>query len=148
MFYGFRDDPVELIGVEAYGDGDIKHGASISFGTPGVLHGTRSFLLQDADGQVLETHSVSAGLDYPGVGPEHSFFASTKRARYVLVDDRQALRAFGLLNRLEGIAPALESAHAIGSLDQYARAHPGATVIVNLSGRGDKDLHTVLAEGV
>jgi tryptophan synthase beta chain len=148
IFTGFRNDPVELIGVEAYGNGKDKHGASISFGTPGVLHGTRSFLLQDGDGQVLETHSISAGLDYPGVGPEHSHLASTKLARYELVDDAQALNAFRLLNRLEGIAPALESAHAVGYLEQYAKERQGATVVVNLSGRGDKDLHTVLQEGL
>lgn len=148
IFSGFIDDPVELIGVEAYGDGNGRHGASIGFGTPGVLHGTRSYLLQDKDGQVLETHSVSAGLDYPGVGPEHGFLSVTGRARYKLVDDRQALSAFGLLNRLEGIAPALESAHAVGFLEQYAKDNKGSTVVVNLSGRGDKDLHTVLKEGV
>ncbi len=146
IFSGFRDDPVELIGVEAYGDGKERHGASINFGVPGVLHGTRSFLLQDSDGQVIETHSISAGLDYPGVGPEHSFLSASKRARYELVDDRRALAAFKLLNRLEGIAPALESAHAVGYLEQYARDHQGAVVVVNLSGRGDKDLHTVLKE--
>lgn len=144
IFSGFKDDPVDLIGVEAYGDGKDRHGASIHFGIPGVLHGTRSYLLQDHDGQVLETHSISAGLDYPGVGPEHSFLSATKRARYELVDDRQALNAFNLLNRLEGIAPALESAHAVGYLEQYAKERPGSTVVVNLSGRGDKDLHTVL----
>lgn len=148
IFAGFRNDPVELIGVEAYGDGDKRHGASIHFGTPGVLHGTRTFLLQDEDGQVRETHSVSAGLDYPGVGPEHSFLASTQRARYELVDDARALSAFTTLNRLEGIAPALESAHAVGYLEQYAKDHQGAVVVVNLSGRGDKDLHTVLKEGL
>jgi tryptophan synthase beta subunit len=134
--------------VEAYGDGKNKHGASISFGVPGVLHGTRSFLLQDEDGQVSETHSISAGLDYPGVGPEHSFLAASERARYELVDDAQALKAFAMLNRLEGIAPALESAHAVGYLEQYAKDHQGSIVVVNLSGRGDKDLHTVLKEGL
>jgi tryptophan synthase beta chain len=144
IFSAFIDDPVELIGVEAYGDGNGRHGASINFGLPGVLHGARFFLLQDGDGQVLETHSVAAGLDYPGVGPEHSHLAATGRARYGLVDDKQALAAFSLLNRLEGIAPALESAHAIAYLEQYSRDHSGATVIVNLSGRGDKDIHTVL----
>ncbi|HQH99963.1 MAG TPA: tryptophan synthase subunit beta [Deltaproteobacteria bacterium] len=148
IFAGFIDDPVELVGVEAYGDGNRRHAASIGFGTPGVLHGTRSYLLQDRDGQVLETHSISAGLDYPGVGPQHSFLSTTGRARYTLVDDRQALDAFRLLNRLEGIAPALESAHAIGYLEQYAQDHKGAAVVVNLSGRGDKDLHTVLKEGL
>ena len=146
IFSGFMNDPVELIGVEAYGDANGSHGASIHFGSPGVLHGARSYLLQDLDGQVLDTHSIAAGLDYPGVGPEHSFLSATRRARYELVDDRQALEAFRLLNRLEGIAPALESAHAIGFLGQYAPGHEGATVLVNLSGRGDKDLHTVFQE--
>ncbi|MFY9112702.1 MAG: pyridoxal-phosphate dependent enzyme, partial [Desulfomonilia bacterium] len=146
IFSGFINDPVELIGVEAYGDANGSHGASIHFGSPGVLHGARSYLLQDLDGQVLDTHSIAAGLDYPGVGPEHSFLSATRRARYELVDDRQALEAFRLLNRLEGIAPALESAHAIGFLEQYAPGHEGATVLVNLSGRGDKDLHTVFQE--
>jgi len=146
IFSGFINDPVELIGVEAYGDANGSHGASIHFGSPGVLHGARSYLLQDLDGQVLDTHSIAAGLDYPGVGPEHSFLSATRRARYELVDDRQALEAFRLLNRLEGIAPALESAHAVGFLGQYAPGHEGATVLVNLSGRGDKDLHTVFQE--
>ncbi len=145
IFSAFLDeDKVNLIGVEAYGQGNGMHGASINFGTPGVLHGTRSFLLQDKEGQVVETHSIAAGLDYPGVGPEHSFLASMKRARYVLVDDEQALAAFKLLNRLEGIAPALESAHAIGYLEEYSRDNQGRKVLVNLSGRGDKDIHTVL----
>jgi tryptophan synthase beta chain len=148
IFSAFMDDPVELIGVEAYGDGKGRHGASINFGVPGVLHGACLFLLQDDDGQVLPTHSVAAGLDYPGVGPEHSYLASIGRAQYGLVDDAQALAAFALLNKLEGIAPALESAHAIAYLEHYALGHRGATVIVNLSGRGDKDLHTTLEEGL
>jgi len=148
IFTGFVDDEVDLIGVEAYGDGRFRHGASIGFGTPGVLHGALSHLLQDTHGQVLDTHSIAAGLDYPGVGPEHSYLATIKRATYKLVDDRQALAAFSLLNRLEGIAPALESAHAIGYLDQYAKENKGSSVILNLSGRGDKDLHTVLEEGL
>jgi len=147
IFAGFLDDPVELIGVEAYGNG-VHSGASIAFGLPGVLHGARLHLLQDGDGQVLPTHSIAAGLDYPGVGPEHSHLAVSGRARYGLVDDKQALAAFALLNRLEGIAPALESAHAVAYLNTYAQEHPGACVIVNLSGRGDKDLHTVLEEGL
>jgi len=146
IFSAFVDDPVALIGVEAYGDGNGHNGASINFGIPGVLHGARSHLLQDENGQIKDTHSVAAGLDYPGVGPQHSYLAATRRARYELVDDRQALDAFRLLNRLEGIAPALESAHAVGFLRQYAPGHEGETVIVNLSGRGDKDLHTVLGE--
>lgn len=144
IFSAFLDDPsVDLIGVEAYGEGNGRHGASIGFGSPGVLHGTRSFLLQDRDGQVMDTHSIAAGLDYPGVGPQHSFLASTKRARYGLVTDAQALAAFKLLSRLEGIVPALESAHAVGYLEQYCRDNRGRKVLVNLSGRGDKDLHTV-----
>jgi len=148
IFSAFLDDgEVDLIGVEAYGRGNGKHGASINFGVPGVLHGTRSFLLQDKNGQVMETHSIAAGLDYPGVGPEHSHLAITKKARYVLVNDEQTLAAFKLLNRLEGIAPALESAHAIGYLSQYCNGHEGNRVLVNLSGRGDKDIHTVLESG-
>jgi len=145
IFSAFLDeDKVDLIGVEAYGQGNGRHGASINFGTPGVLHGTRSFLLQDKDGQVAETHSIAAGLDYPGVGPEHSFLASTKRARYALVNDEQTLAAFKLLNRLEGIAPALESAHAIAYLAEYCKKNKDKKVLVNLSGRGDKDIHTVI----
>jgi tryptophan synthase beta chain len=147
IFSAFLDeDRVELIGVAAYGRGNGQHGASISFGTPGVLHGTRSYLLQDKDGQVLDTHSIAAGLDYPGVGPEHSFLAASRRARYGLVTDEVALTGFRLLNRLEGIAPALESAHAIGYLEQYAKTGQGRKVVVNLSGRGDKDLHTVIGD--
>ncbi|MBN2299356.1 MAG: tryptophan synthase subunit beta [Deltaproteobacteria bacterium] len=148
IFSAFIDDHVELIGVEAYGRGNGKNGASINFGIPGVLHGARSHLLQDENGQVLDTHSIAAGLDYPGVGPEHSYLSTIKRSGYRLVDDSQALAAFRLLNSLEGIAPALESSHAIGYLEQYAKEHGGTTVIVNLSGRGDKDIHTVLEEGL
>lgn len=145
IFSAFLDDPgVELVGVEAYGEGNGRHGASINFGFPGVLHGTRTFVLQDKDGQVSETHSVAAGLDYPGVGPQHSFLAATKRARYHLVTDEQALAAFRLLGRLEGIVPALESAHAVAFLEQYSRSRGGSRVLVNLSGRGDKDVQTVI----
>jgi tryptophan synthase beta chain len=144
IFSAFLEDPVELIGVEAYGKGDSKNAASIAFGLPGVLHGAKSYLLQDKDGQILSTHSIAPGLDYPGVGPEHSWLASTGRVSYKLVDDRQALAAFFLLTRLEGIMPALEASHAIAYLDKYGQTHKGRTVIANLSGRGDKDLHTVL----
>ena len=147
IFSAFLDDPVELIGVEAYGNGDGLNGASINFGYPGVLHGALSFLLQDEGGQIKDTHSIAAGLDYPGVGPEHSFLAGEGRARYELVDDGMALAAFRQLNRLEGIAPALESAHAIAYLARYGEQNPRGSVIVNLSGRGDKDLHTVLEGG-
>jgi tryptophan synthase beta chain len=145
IFSAFLDDQaVELIGVEAYGEGNGRHGASINFGYPGVLHGTRTMLLQDKDGQVKDTHSIAAGLDYPGVGPQHSHLALTKRASYRLVTDEQALAAFRLLGRLEGIVPALESAHAVGYLEQYSRSKRGARVLVNLSGRGDKDIETVM----
>ncbi len=148
IFSAFIDDPVELIGVEAYGKGDGMHAASISFGVPGVLHGAYSFLIQNTDGQILGTHSIAPGLDYPGVGPEHSWLSTTGRASYSLVDDSQALEAYALLNRLEGINPALESAHAIAYLGTYAMKNKGKTVIVNLSGRGDKDLDIVLEAGI
>ncbi len=148
IFEGFMNDAVELIGVEAYGDGDKKHGASINFGTPGVLHGAKFFLLQDDDGQVLDTHSVAAGLDYPGAGPEHCFLSVSGRAKYVLVNDAEALEGFSLLSRLEGILPALESSHAVAYLKKYATDSQGKTVVINLSGRGDKDLHTVLEAGI
>jgi tryptophan synthase beta chain len=148
IFAGFIDDPVELIGVEAYGDGKDKHGASINFGTPGVLHGAKFFLLQDNDGQVLDTHSIAAGLDYPGAGPEHCFLSVSKRASYRLITDKEALDGFSILSRMEGILPALESSHAIAYLQKYAEDNRGKTVIVNLSGRGDKDLHTVLEAGI
>ena len=148
IFSAFIDDPVELIGVEAYGKGDGMHAASISFGVPGVLHGAYSFLIQNPDGQILGTHSIAPGLDYPGVGPEHSWLSTTGRASYGLVDDSQALEAYALLNRLEGINPALESAHAIAYLGTYAMKNKGKTVIVNLSGRGDKDLDIVLEAGI
>lgn len=144
MFSAFIADPdVRLIGVEAGGRGVGigEHGASISRGAPGVLHGSRSLLLQDDDGQVLPTHSVSAGLDYPGVGPEHASLRARGRAEYVVVDDDEAVAAFHLLTRLEGIIPALESAHAVA-----ASVRPGfeGPLLICLSGRGDKDLDTVM----
>ena len=148
IFAGFLDDrEVQLLGVEAggRGAGPGDNGASLNLGSPGVLHGASSFLLQDQDGQVLPTHSVSAGLDYPGVGPEHAWLNRAGRATYSVVDDHQALAAFHLLCRLEGIIPALESSHAI---HQALTSPPadGGPVLVCLSGRGDKDLDTVLAE--
>ena len=148
IFAGFLDDrDVQLLGVEAggRGAGPGDNGASLNLGSPGVLHGASSFLLQDQDGQVLPTHSVSAGLDYPGVGPEHAWLNRAGRATYSVVDDHQALAAFHLLCRLEGIIPALESSHAI---HQALTSPPadGGPVLVCLSGRGDKDLDTVLAE--
>ena len=146
-FADFLDeDGVELLGAEAGGQGlgTGKHAASLSAGRIGVLHGARTYLLQDEDGQVLETHSISAGLDYPGVGPQHAFLKESGRATYVAVTDRDALDAFQTLARLEGILPALESAHAVFAGIQKARElGPGRVVIVNLSGRGDKDVHTV-----
>jgi tryptophan synthase len=148
LFHPFIDDPVRLIGVEAGGDGvgSGKHSATLVAGRPGVLHGTRTYLLQDANGQILETHSISAGLDYPGVGPEHSWLKTSERAEYVAVDDRQALEGFQALTRAEGIIPALEPSHAIYYAIQLARElGPGNDILVGLSGRGDKDMHTVAA---
>jgi len=146
IFHPLLQDDVRLIGVEAGGEGleTGRHGASLCAGTPGVLHGALSYLLQDDDGQVLSTHSVSAGLDYPGVGPEHSMLKDSGRVRYTTVDDREALEAFALLSRREGIIPALESAHAIARLVKLkGEFDRDDIVIVNLSGRGDKDLAEV-----
>jgi tryptophan synthase beta chain len=144
IFAGFVDDPgVELVGVEAAGDGldTDRHSASLSKGTPGVLHGSLSYLLQDAAGQVHPAHSISAGLDYPGVGPEHSFLKDSGRATYVAVTDTDALRGFALLSRLEGIIPALETAHAVAWIaDQKGRWSPDQRVLLCVSGRGDKDV--------
>jgi len=137
---------VKLIGVEAGGLGleSGKHAASISAGTPGVLHGNRTYLLQDADGQIMETHSISAGLDYPGVGPEHAWLADSGRAEYVAVTDDEALKAFHALCRMEGIIPALESSHAVAYAMKLAPTMAKDRILlVNLSGRGDKDMHTV-----
>jgi len=150
IFHAFRDDPeVRLVGVEAAGRGlsSGAHAASIVGGEIGVLHGARSYLLHDADGQVMATHSISAGLDYPGVGPEHSHLKDSGRADYVAIDDATALDAFGRLCRAEGIIPALESAHAIAYAEQLAgEVGPDGLILVNLSGRGDKDLGTVSNE--
>lgn len=142
------DDAVELVGVEAAGEGlgSGHHSASIGAGSPGVLHGSLSYLLQDDDGQVREAHSISAGLDYPGVGPEHSWLADTGRARYYSVTDEEALEAFSELSRLEGIVPALETAHALAWVRHPDRKWPdGSSVLVCLSGRGDKDVAQVAA---
>ena len=143
MFHGFVEDKaVQLIGIEAAGRGMRlgDHAATLVAGKPGVLHGARSYVLQDEQGQIAETHSISAGLDYPGVGPEHSYLKDSGRARYVAVDDAQALQAFDQLCRLEGIIPALEPSHALAYLPAVAREAPGALVVLNLSGRGDKDI--------
>ena len=146
MFTAFLPDAsVRLVGLEAGGDGfdTGRHAATISAGQVGVLHGTRSFLLQDDDGQTIESHSISAGLDYPGVGPEHAYLADTGRAVYRPVSDAEAMEALALLTRTEGIIPAIESAHALAGVRQVARElGPDATIVVCLSGRGDKDMDT------
>ena len=142
LFHPLLDDPIELIGVEAGGTSpDLGHNAAtISFGSPGVLHGSYSYLLQDEDGQIRETHSVSAGLDYPGVGPEHSWLAETGRAMYESATDDEALSALDETGRLEGILPALESSHALAGARRWLSANPGTVVLIGLSGRGDKDI--------
>jgi tryptophan synthase beta chain len=143
IFYAFLNDPVALLGVEAAGEGidTPHHAATLNKGSIGVLHGSKSYLLQDRDGQVLEAWSISAGLDYPGVGPEHAFFKESGRVRYTSVTDTEALEAFQTVTRLEGIIPALESAHAVAAALTAAHAMPPAQhVVVCLSGRGDKDL--------
>ena len=147
LFAGFMDDPeVKLVGVEAGGKG-IKtgeHAASINGGTVGVLHGSKTYLLQTPSGQIIDTYSISAGLDYPGVGPEHAYLADTKRAEYTVICDDEAVAAFYALCRFEGIIPALESSHALAEAIKRAPALPKeAILLVNLSGRGDKDLHSI-----
>jgi tryptophan synthase beta chain len=147
IFYPYIDVPgVNLVGVEAAGEGISTghHAAALCAGTPGVLHGNRTYLIQDDDGQIIETHSVSAGLDYPGVGPEHAWLKDSGRATYTAITDDDALQAFHDCCRIEGIIPALESSHAIAYACQLAKTLPKDKVIlVNLSGRGDKDMHTV-----
>ena len=147
IFYAYvPNDSVALIGVEAGGLGveTGRHAASLTAGTPGVLHGNRTYLLQDADGQITETHSISAGLDYPGVGPEHAWLKDTGRAKYVTVTDKETLEAFHLTCRLEGIIPALESSHAVAyALKLAPTMRKDQVLLVNLSGRGDKDMHIV-----
>ena len=151
IFYDYSNVPgVELVGVEAGGEGldTGHHAASLSAGTPGVLHGNRTYLLQDAHGQIIETHSVSAGLDYPGVGPEHAWLKDSGRARYEPINDQEALEAFHTCCRIEGIIPALETSHALAYAAKVAPSLPKDKVIlVNLSGRGDKDMHTVAQAG-
>ena len=147
LFYPFIDDAaVAMYGVEAAGEGleTGRHAATLCTGRPGVLHGSRVHLLQTKDGQIVETHSISAGLDYPGVGPEHSWLKESNRVRYVAITDREALAAFHELTRSEGIMPALESSHAIAYARQLARElGKDKSMVINLSGRGDKDIHTV-----
>ncbi len=147
IFYEYiSDESVRLIGVEAAGHGleSGKHAATLCAGKPGVLHGNRTYLMQDENGQIIETHSISAGLDYPGVGPEHAWLKDSGRAEYVAVTDDEALEAFHKLCRLEGIIPALESSHALAYVAKLApRMRKDQVLLVNLSGRGDKDMHTV-----
>jgi len=148
IFHGFIDDPsVRLVGLEPGGDGveTSRHGATLTKGTPGSLHGAMSYVLQDADGQIAEAHSISAGLDYPGVGPEHAHLKDTGRAEYRPVTDAEAMDAFALLSRTEGIIPAVESAHALaGALKLGRELGPEGLILVNLSGRGDKDMDTAI----
>jgi len=148
IFYPFLQDDVELIGVEAGGEGIETgiHSATLCAGDAGVLHGTLSYLLQDEHGQVLPTHSISAGLDYPGVGPEHAMLRDSRRVRYAAVNDPEVLDAFRFLSKTEGIIPALESAHAVAYVMENAeRFDKDDIVIINLSGRGDKDVAEVAA---
>ncbi|MBU2705273.1 tryptophan synthase subunit beta [Zooshikella marina] len=149
LFYPFiTDHQVAMYGVEAAGFGvdTGKHSAPLCAGRPGVLHGNRTYLMQDDNGQIIETHSVSAGLDYPGVGPEHAWLKDIGRANYVAITDEEALSAFHKLTQLEGIIPALESSHALAYAEKLAATmRPEQTIVVNLSGRGDKDIHTVAA---
>jgi tryptophan synthase beta chain len=149
LFHPFLDDPsVEIYGVEAAGHGieTGKHAASVAGGRPGVLHGNRTFLLMDADGQITEAHSISAGLDYPGIGPEHAWLHQVGRVEFLSATDDEAVAAFKLLSRLEGIIPALEPAHALAKVATLAPTKPkDHLMVVNLSGRGDKDLASVAA---
>ena len=147
LFYPFIDDEkVAIYGVEAAGHGleSGQHAAPLCAGRPGVLHGNRTYLMEDDDGQIIHTHSISAGLDYPGVGPEHAWLKDSGRAQYVAIDDEEALQAFHDLTRIEGIIPALESSHALAYATKLAPTmSKDQVIIVNLSGRGDKDMHTV-----
>lgn len=146
IFHAFLDDPsVALFGFEAAGEGmdTDRHAATLNYGKPGVLHGARSYMLQDEDGQTIDSHSISAGMDYPGVGPEHSWLKDLQRASYRGISDAEAMDALRLLSRTEGIIPAIESAHALaGALKLGKELKPGSTILINLSGRGDKDMET------
>ncbi|MCP4815078.1 MAG: pyridoxal-phosphate dependent enzyme, partial [Planctomycetaceae bacterium] len=153
LFHPFlQDESVAMYGVEAAGDGleSGHHAAPLCAGRPGVLHGNRTYLMEDANGQIIETHSISAGLDYPGVGPEHAWLKDIGRVKYDAITDAAALEAFHALTRIEGIIPALESSHALAYAARLAPTmQSDQTILVNLSGRGDKDIHTVAAlEGI
>jgi tryptophan synthase beta chain len=146
IFHAFLDDQdVRLLGFEAAGDGmgTPRHAATLNYGKPGVLHGARSYMLQDEDGQTMESHSISAGLDYPGVGPEHSWLKDLGRAEYRGISDDEAMQALRLLSQTEGIIPAIETAHALAGVLQLGKElAPGSSILINLSGRGDKDMET------
>jgi tryptophan synthase beta chain len=146
LFHAFLDDQdVALFGFEAAGEGmdTNRHAATLNFGKPGVLHGARSYMLQDEDGQTVESHSISAGLDYPGVGPEHSWLKDLGRAQYRGISDDEAMQALKLLAQTEGIIPAIETAHALAGTLKLGKELPaGSSVLINLSGRGDKDMET------
>ncbi|CAB4895539.1 unannotated protein [freshwater metagenome] len=146
IFHAFLDDQsIRLVGMEAAGDGveTLRHAATLSMGRPGVLHGAKSYLLQDEDGQTLESHSISAGLDYPGVGPEHSWLKDIGRAEYIPITDTEAMAALKLLSQTEGIIPAIETAHALAGIEKLMPSlQSGAKILINLSGRGDKDMET------
>jgi tryptophan synthase beta chain len=146
IFHAFLDDEnVRLVGFEAAGEGmnTLKHAATLNFGKPGVLHGAKSYILQDEDGQTIESHSISAGLDYPGVGPEHAWLKDLGRTEYFGISDDEAMTALKQLSQTEGIIPAIETAHALaGALKLAAELGPEETILVNLSGRGDKDMET------
>ena len=149
VFYPYVDSGVDLVGVEAagYGLATGHHGASLVAGSPGVIHGSMTYLLQDDQGQILEAHSISAGLDYPGVGPEHSYFKDKDLVRYSSITDEEAVEAVYLLASVEGIIPALESAHALAWIVKEAATLQGKTVVLNLSGRGDKDVQQIIDRG-
>jgi tryptophan synthase beta chain len=146
IFHAFLDDEtVRLIGFEAAGDGmdTPRHAATLNFGKPGVLHGAKSYMLQDEDGQTIESHSISAGLDYPGVGPEHAWLKDLGRAEYRGISDAEAMDALRLLSQTEGIIPAIETAHALAGALKLGKELPaGSSILINLSGRGDKDMET------
>ena len=147
LFHPFLNDDVEMIGVEAGGLGlkTGKHAAPLNKGQPGILHGNKTYVMEDANGQIQSTHSISAGLDYPGVGPEHSWLKDTKRVKYVTVTDKEALKAFYYLTEKEGIIPALETAHALSYAFKIAKTKRKKNILINLSGRGDKDINTIVS---
>ena len=147
LFHPFLNNDVEMIGVEAGGLGlkTGKHAAPLNKGQPGILHGNKTYVMEDANGQIQSTHSISAGLDYPGVGPEHSWLKDTKRVKYVTVTDKEALKAFYYLTEKEGIIPALETAHALSYAFKIAKTKRKKNILINLSGRGDKDINTIVS---